>query len=66
MMPPKIRDLISELKRLGFEFQGSKGSHRKFKHPRYPNPIILAGKAGNDAKPYQINAVRDARKELRD
>jgi len=63
-MPPKIRDLISALKRLGFEYQGSKGSHRKFKHPDYPSPVILAGKSGDDAKPYQINAVRDARKEL--
>lgn len=63
-MPPKIRDLISELKGLGFKYQGSKGGHRKFKHPDLPIPIILAGKSGSDAKPYQIKAVRDARKEL--
>ncbi len=33
-MPPKVRDLIRELKAAGFANRGSKGSHRNFVHPK--------------------------------
>ena len=32
-MPPKVRELISELQRVGFVDRGGKGSHRNFVHP---------------------------------
>ncbi|MGQ0752656.1 MAG: type II toxin-antitoxin system HicA family toxin [Betaproteobacteria bacterium] len=35
-MPPKVRELISELERAGFTNRGGKGSHRNFVHPKYP------------------------------
>ena len=62
-MPPKVRDLIAELERAGFENRGGKGSHRNFTHPKVSTPITISGKAGDDAKHYQIRAVRIAIEE---
>lgn len=62
-MPPKVRDLIAELERAGFENRGGKGSHRNFAHPNVSVPITISGKAGDDAKHYQIRAVRLAIEE---
>ncbi|WP_430232037.1 type II toxin-antitoxin system HicA family toxin [Nitrosomonas communis] len=57
-MPPKIRDLITELEKAGFVNCGGKGSHRNFAHPRARKPIIISGKLGDNAKHYQVRAVR--------
>jgi predicted RNA binding protein YcfA (HicA-like mRNA interferase family) len=62
-MPPKIRDLIRELKQSGFEDRGGRGSHRNFVHPRVDRPITISGSAGDDAKHYQVRAVRTAIEE---
>ena len=46
-MPPKIRELISDLERSGFIDRGGKGSHRNFVHPKvrnrsqYPVPPVM-------------------------
>ena len=64
-MPPKVRDLISELEQAGFAHRSGKGSHRNFVHPGVARPITISGKAGDDAKPYQIRAVRRAIEESR-
>jgi predicted RNA binding protein YcfA (HicA-like mRNA interferase family) len=63
-MPPKIRDLIAELERAGFVNRGGKGSHRNFVHSEVQKPITISGKLGDDAKHYQVRAVRLALKEL--
>lgn len=63
-MPPKIRELITELERAGFVNRGGKGSHRNFVHPHLAKPVTLSGKPGDDAKQYQLRAVRLALKEL--
>ena len=62
-MPPKIRDLIAELERAGFKNRGGKGSHRNFLHPNVIEPITISGKQVDDAKHYQIRAVKIAIKE---
>jgi predicted RNA binding protein YcfA (HicA-like mRNA interferase family) len=59
-MPPKIRELIADLEKAGFINRGGKGSHRNFVHPRLAEPVTISGKLGDDAKPYQIRAVRRA------
>jgi predicted RNA binding protein YcfA (HicA-like mRNA interferase family) len=64
-MPPKIRELISELEAAGFVNRGGKGGHRNFTHPRIAKPITLSGNAGDDAKRYQEKAVRAAIEESR-
>lgn len=58
-MPRKIRELIAELEAAGFIDRGGRGSHRNFKH-RDGVKITLSGKPGEDAKPYQERAVRQA------
>ncbi len=58
-MPPKIRELISQLLSVGFESRGGKGSHRNFTHDS-GTKITVSGKTGDDAKPYQVKAVKKA------
>jgi len=62
-MPPKIRELIAELEKAGFVNRGGKGSHRNFVHPRAQKPVTISGKLGDDAKHYQVRAVRLALEE---
>ncbi|MGQ0547669.1 MAG: type II toxin-antitoxin system HicA family toxin [Betaproteobacteria bacterium] len=62
-MPPKIRELAAELERAGFVDRGGKGSHRNFVHPKVSRPITISGASGDDAKHYQIRAVRRAVEE---
>jgi predicted RNA binding protein YcfA (HicA-like mRNA interferase family) len=64
-VPPKVRDLISELERAGFVSRSGKGSHRNFVHARVARPVTISGKSNDDAKQYQIRAVRLAIKELK-
>ncbi len=62
-MPPKVGDLIGELERAGFVSRGEKDSHRNFVHPRVARPVTISGKRGDDAKHYQIRAVKRALEE---
>lgn len=64
-MPPKIRELIAELERAGFVNRSGKGSHRNFVHAKLAKPITLSGAPGDDARHYQIRAVRRAIEESR-
>lgn len=64
-MPPKIRDLVGDLERAGFVNRGGKGSHRNFVHPKVAKPITVSGNLGNDAKRYQVRAVRLAIEEAK-
>jgi predicted RNA binding protein YcfA (HicA-like mRNA interferase family) len=59
-MPPKIRELLAQLEQAGFVNRGGRGSHRNYVHPRLSKPVSVSGKLGDDAKPYQIHAVRNA------
>ena len=62
-MPPKVRELVSDLERAGFVNRGGKGSHRNFVHPKVPRPITVSGAPGDDAKHYQVRAVKRAIEE---
>ena len=64
-MPPKVRELIADLERAGFVNRGGKGDHRNFVHPDAVKPVTIAGRLGDDARRYQIRAVRRAIEELR-
>ena len=63
MVPPKIRELIRDLERAGFADRSGKGSHRNFVHPKVARPLTLSGAPGDDAKQYQIRAVKRAVEE---
>jgi predicted RNA binding protein YcfA (HicA-like mRNA interferase family) len=62
-VPPKVRELIAELESAGFVDRGGKGSHRNFVHPNVTRPVTIAGNRGDDAKRYQVRAVRLAIEE---
>ncbi len=62
-MPPKIRELIADLQAAGFVDRGGKGSHRNFTHPKVARPVTMSGAPGDDAKHYQVRAVRLAIEE---
>ena len=64
-MPSKVRELIAELERAGFVNRGGKGNHRNFVHPNVIRPITISGNPGDDAKHYQVRAVRLAIAESR-
>jgi predicted RNA binding protein YcfA (HicA-like mRNA interferase family) len=64
-MPPKIRELIADLRAAGFVDRGGKGSHRNFVHPDVGRPVTISGDPGDDAKQYQIRAVQRAIAESR-
>jgi predicted RNA binding protein YcfA (HicA-like mRNA interferase family) len=62
-LPPKIRELIADLKSAGFVAEPGKGSHRNFSHPSVKQQITISGQLGSDAKPYQIKVVKRAIEE---
>ena len=64
-MPPKVRELISELERAGFVNRGGKGSHRNFVHPKVVKPVTISGRPADDAKHYQVRAVKLAIEEAK-
>ena len=44
--------------------RGGRGSHRNYVHARMRKPVTISGSPGDDAKPYQVKAVRLAIREL--
>jgi predicted RNA binding protein YcfA (HicA-like mRNA interferase family) len=62
-VPPKVRELIAELETAGFVDRGGKGRHRNFVHPKVARPVTISGNPGDDAKHYQVRAVRLAIEE---
>ena len=64
-MPPKVRELISELERAGFVNRGGKGSHLNFVHPKVAKPVTISGRPSDDAKHYQLRAVQLAIEEAK-
>jgi len=45
--------------------RGGKGSHRNFVHPKLAKPLTISGRPGDDAKHYQVRAVRLAIEEAK-
>jgi len=64
-VPPKVRELRAELERAGFVNRGGKGSHGNLVHPKVPKPVTVAGQPSDDAKEYQVRAVKSAVEESR-
>ncbi len=49
----------------GYVNRGGRGSHRNFVHPGVAQPVTISGNDGDDAKPYQVRAVRRAVEETK-
>ena len=64
-MPRKIRQLIADLEKAGFNHTSTSGSHRKYRHLTGLT-VILSGQTDADAHHYQEKEVRQAIAALRD
>ncbi|HBE16973.1 MAG TPA: type II toxin-antitoxin system HicA family toxin [Cyanobacteria bacterium UBA11149] len=55
------------LQKAGFSLlpKRGKGSHSYWIHPLLPNPVVIFGKDGNDAKHYQTQDVKAGLAELK-
>lgn len=56
-MPPKIRDILAQLKRDGWHEVAQRGSHRQPKHPIKPGRVTVPGKPGDDVPPGTLNSI---------
>ena len=65
-MPKKIKELKKMLRKAGFTEKSAKGSHTKWSHPLLSGKVILSGKDGNDAKPYQEKDVEQAIQKIKE
>jgi predicted RNA binding protein YcfA (HicA-like mRNA interferase family) len=64
-MPPKVRQLKSQLSKAGFIMRPAKGSHTMWVHPAFPqSSVTLSGKDGDDAEKYQMRDVQNALKKV--
>lgn len=64
-MPPKIRQLKTQLRKAGFYSRSAKGSHTKWVHSQFSQvSVTLSGNDGNDAKQYQIEDIQDALRKV--
>jgi predicted RNA binding protein YcfA (HicA-like mRNA interferase family) len=59
-MPKKIRELKALLQQFGYICRSGKGSHTVWEHPSLAVIVVLSGKDGADAKPYQERDVKHA------
>ncbi len=57
-MPRKVREIIRDLERAGFELQSVRGSH--WKYVRGAVAVIISGSTGDDVKRYQEKTVQEA------
>lgn len=64
-MPKKVGELKNILRKAGFKESSGKGSHTKWSHPLLPGKIVLSGRDGSDAKPYQEKDIDRALKRLK-
>jgi predicted RNA binding protein YcfA (HicA-like mRNA interferase family) len=60
-----VKELVAQLLSAGFVDRGGRGSHRNDVHPNVSKPVTISGAPGDDAKHYQIRAVRRAIAELK-
>ena len=63
-MPRKTREIIRDYERAGFAYSGSKGSHRKYKHPSGVTAIVSGG-LGDDADRYMEKQLAQKLREVK-
>lgn len=56
-MPPKVRDILQQLKDAGWQQVGQTGSHRQFKHAIHSGRVTVAGKPGDDVAPGTLSSI---------
>jgi predicted RNA binding protein YcfA (HicA-like mRNA interferase family) len=63
-MPRKIRELVRDLVKAGFEERSGKGSHRNYSHPLVAKVVTISGRDGDDARRHLEKTVQEAINEV--
>jgi predicted RNA binding protein YcfA (HicA-like mRNA interferase family) len=53
----KVRDLIKNVEKDGWEYMYTSGSHRHYKHPEKPGKVTIPGHPGDDVTPGTLSSV---------
>ena len=53
----KVSEVLTMLRRDGWELVATRGSHRQFKHPTKPGRVTVAGKPSHDLPPGTLNSI---------
>ncbi len=53
----KVSEVLTMLRRDGWELVATRGSHRRFKHRTKPGRVTVAGKPSHDLPPGTLNSI---------
>ena len=53
----KVSEVLTILRRDGWELVATRGSHRQFKHRTKPGRVTVAGKPSHDLPPGTLNSI---------
>ena len=53
----KVSEVLTMLRRDGWEIVATRGSHRQFKHRTKPGRVTVAGKPSHDLPPGTLNSI---------
>ena len=56
-MPMKVREVIQLLEKHGWKEMRTRGSHRRFRHPKQPCLVTVPGNEGKELAPGTLNAI---------
>ena len=62
-MPPKVTEIVAELEQAGFVERGGQAVTETLSIQKVAKSITISGALGDDAKHYQIRAVKRAIQE---
>lgn len=54
----KVREAIRMVRRDGWYYVGTRGSHRHYKHPWKPGKVTIPGHLGDDVKTGTLDGIR--------
>lgn len=54
----KVRDVIRELERAGWQLDRQAGSHRQYRHPTRPGTVTVPGHLGDDLARGTLGSIR--------
>ncbi|PYQ26397.1 MAG: addiction module toxin, HicA family [Acidobacteria bacterium] len=57
LSPVKVREVIAELERDGWQLVRTRGSHRQFRHTSKPGTVTVAGKLGVDVPAGTLGSI---------
>ena len=56
-MPPKVREILTQIEADGWYLVSIRGSHRQYKHPEKSGRVTIAGHPGDELAPGTLNSI---------